>query len=382
MIDAGGVPYDLFAGDVDPARKAPCEPLDAVAQPHHLHRRRPEERPAEHRHRIRVVEDEGVGGVLLHEALAVLVDQEAALAPHPLGDQHPLAGDAGGVELIELHVHQGDPGAQGHGAAVAGVDVGVGVGAEDLAAAAGGEQGRLGLDQQGLPGLDVQDQGPAADALLVPNQVQGEELVEEVGARPQVLLIEGVQDGVARTVRRRAGARRLIAPEVLALTPEGPLVDLAVVQPGEGHARVLQLVDGGNGLPAHELDGVLVPEIVRALDGIEHVPVPVVRQHIGQGRVDPALGGHRVGARREDLGDHGHPHLGGGELQGGVQTGAAGPDDEGVEMTGGYGHGLLPLGIQAMSPAEMIALKAQRPEASKTKATRLRRPSRSPSAWT
>ena len=237
------------------------------------------------------------------------------------------------MELIKLHVHQRHAGTQGHGHAVAGVDVGVGGGAEHLAAAAGGQQGALGLDEQGLAGLDLQDQGAADHALGVLDQVEGEELVEEVGLGAQVLLIEGVEDGVAGAVRRGAGAGGLVAAEVLALATEGPLVDLAVVQAGEGHAAVLQLVDGGDGLAAHELDGVLVTQVVRALDGVEHVPVPVVRQDVGQGGVDATLGGDGVGAGGEDLGDHGHAQLGVGQLDRRVQPGAAGADDEGVKIS-------------------------------------------------
>ena len=42
--------------------------------------------------------------VALHEALAVAVEQDAALAAHAFGDQHARAVDAGRVELPELHV--------------------------------------------------------------------------------------------------------------------------------------------------------------------------------------------------------------------------------------------------------------------------------------
>jgi hypothetical protein len=57
---------------------------------------------------------------------------------------------------------------------------------------------------------------------------------------------------------------------------EGTLVDLAVVGAVEGHAVVLELDDDLVGLAAHELDGVLVAEPVGPLDGVVHVPVPVV----------------------------------------------------------------------------------------------------------
>lgn len=248
-------------------------------------------------------------------------------------DQHALAGDAGRVELEELHVHQRDAGTQGHRGTVAGVDVRVGGRAEDLAPAAGGEQGGLGFDQERLAGLDLEHQRTADHPFGVADQIDGEELVEEVGARADVLLIEGMQDRVTGAVGRRTGARRLIAAEVLALAAEGALVDLAVVQTREGHAGVLELVDRRDGLATHELDGVLVTQIIRALDRVEHVPVPGVRHHVGERGVHPALGGDRVRARRKDLGDDGNAQIRAGQLQRGVQTRAPGTDDECVEMT-------------------------------------------------
>jgi hypothetical protein len=167
---------------------------------------------------------------------------------------------------------------------------------------------------------------------LVPNQIDGEVLIEEVRAGAHVLLVQGVQDGVAGAVRRGAGARRLIAAEVLALPAEGPLVDPPVVDTREGHAGVLQLVHRRDGLAAHVLDGILVAEVVRPFDRVEHVPMPVVRQHVRQRRVDPALRRNRVRAGREDLGDHRHPQVGGGEPQRRVQAGAAGADDQCIEL--------------------------------------------------
>ena len=50
---------------------------------------------------------------------------------------------------------------------------------------------------------------------------------------------------------------------------------------------------------------------------------------VGQSRVDPALGGHRMGAQGMDLGDDGHlePGIGG---QGGAQTGQTSPHDNDI----------------------------------------------------
>ena len=83
-------------------------------------------------------------------------------------------------------------------------------------------------------------------------------------------------------------------------------------------------------LAAHDLDRVLVAQVVRALDGVEGVRLPGVLRV--ERRVDAALGRVRVRAHRVDLGDdaHGCALLRGGE--GGALAGEAGSDDEDVVL--------------------------------------------------
>src|SRR3990170_4205687 len=236
-------------------------------------------------HHVARGEIPGLRRVALHEAFAVAVDQVAALPAHALGDQYPDAGDARGVELHELHVLQRGAGAQRDGHAVAGVDEGVGGGAVDARGAAGGDQRRLGLDNERRAGFDLDRQRPEAIAVSVHEQVHDEELVEEVRARLQVLLVERMQHRVAGAVRRAA----------------------------------------------HVLDRVLVAEVIAALHRVVHVPVPVVRRHVAERGVDAALGGDRVRARGKHLRDHGHVRLGLGELQRRAQPGAADADHQAIE---------------------------------------------------
>ena len=61
----------------------------------------------------------GRGGVPLHEALALGVEEIAALAARALGDEAAGAVDARGVELDKLHVLIGEASARDHGHAVA-----------------------------------------------------------------------------------------------------------------------------------------------------------------------------------------------------------------------------------------------------------------------
>ena len=79
------------------------------------------------------------------------------------------------------------------------------------------------------PGREVDCDNPAT-ATVFHDQVDGEILDVELGIVLQGLLVQGVQHRVAGAVRRGAGARRLLAAEVLALAAEGALVDPAVWQ--------------------------------------------------------------------------------------------------------------------------------------------------------
>jgi hypothetical protein len=100
--------------------------------------------------------------------------------------------------------------------------------------------------------------------------------------RLDVALVHRVQHGVAGAVGRSAGTAHRLLAEVRHVAAERALVDLAVVEAVEGHAVVLEFDDDFVGLAAHELDRVLVAEPVGALDGVVHVPVPVVLLGVAQ----------------------------------------------------------------------------------------------------
>src|SRR5882762_7764761 len=91
-------------------------------------------------------------------------------------------------------------------------------------------------------------------------------------------------------VRRRAGPLRNALAEVSRHATEGALVDAALLGPGKRHTVMLQLDDGRRRFLAHELNRVLVPEPVGALDGVVHVPAPVIFTHVAQRSADAALG--------------------------------------------------------------------------------------------
>ena len=116
---------------------------------------------------------------------------------------------------------------------------------------------------------------------------------------------------------------------VAGVPTEPALVDPALGGAVERQPHLLQVEDRVDGLLGHDLGGVLVDQVVAALDGVEGVPLPVVFLDIGQRGAHAALRRAGVGPGRVELGQHGGagPRAG---LDGGAHTGAAGADDHHV----------------------------------------------------
>ena len=211
------------------------------------------------------------------------------------------------MELHELHVLQRQAGAQHHPAAVAGAGVGRCGGVIAAAIAAGRQHDRLRAEAVDLPVVEAHRHH--ADALLHPvplghDEVEREVLDEEVRVVLEALLVERVEHGVTGAVGRGAGAlHRRAGAHVLHVPAEGPLVDRAVGIAAEGHARVLELIDRCRSLAREIFDRVLVAQPVRPLDGVVHVPGPVVGRIVAERGGNPALRRHGVRAGGEDLGD-------------------------------------------------------------------------------
>ena len=170
----------------------------------------------------------------------------------------------------------------------------------------------------------------AAAGAVLHDQVEGEILDEELGRVLERLAVERVQHGMAGAVGRRAGALRGALAEMGGHAAERALIDLAFLGAREGHAVVLELVDRVRRLAAQIFDGVLVAQPVRPLDGVVHVPAPVVLAHVAERGGDAALGRNGVRAGGEDLGDAGGLQAGLAGAERGAQAGAAGADDHHV----------------------------------------------------
>src|SRR5262249_48427866 len=106
----------------------------------------------------------GPRDVLVHELLAPAVEQDAALAADPLGDQDALdpgrPAHAGGAGLDGLPLLQRGPGGGGQGVAGAGALPGVTVDLVGLAGAAGGQHDGLRLEEDEAAAVAVVAQRP------------------------------------------------------------------------------------------------------------------------------------------------------------------------------------------------------------------------------
>ena len=272
------------------------------------------------------------GRIALHETLAIAVEQDGAFAAAAFGQQHARAGHAGGVELPELHVFQRNAGTCGHAQAVTGVDEGVGRCCKDTACTAGGQQGGLGFEDVQVAGFHFQRRHAHHVAVGVADQVQGHPLHEEVGLGLDVLLVQRVQHGVASAVGCGAGTLHGLFAVVGGVAAKRALVDGAVRVAVERHAEVFELVHHLGCFTAHELDGVLVAQPVRALDGVVEVVVPVVLGHVAQRGRNAALCRHGVAAGGKHLGQRGHIKPCAGEFKRGAHAGAACADDDDVKL--------------------------------------------------
>ena len=141
-------------------------------------------------------------------------------------------------------------------------------------------------------------------AFGITHQVHGQPFHKKAGAGLNVLLVKRVQHGVAGPVSRSTSALHRFFAVVGGVAAKGPLVNRAVRIAVKRHTHVFQVIDHFGGFAAHELDGVLVAQPVRAFDGIVKMVVPVVLVHIAQRGTDTALRRHRMRAGGKYFGEH------------------------------------------------------------------------------
>ncbi|EKD99293.1 MAG: hypothetical protein ACD_23C00033G0002 [uncultured bacterium] len=179
-------------------------------------------------------------------------------------------------------------------------------------------------------------------AIGIANQIQCHPFDKEIGSGLDVLLVQGVQHGMAGTVSCSAGALHRFFTVVAGMTTKRTLVNGAIGIAVKRHAEVFQLINHLGRLTAHELDRILVTQPVRPLDGVVKMVMPVVLGHVAQTGANATLGSNGVRSCREYLGQHGDVQAGIGQLQRSTHASAASTDDDDVKFTllkfGGCSH--------------------------------------------
>src|SRR5690606_18677755 len=127
--------------------------------------------------------------VLLHEALAVPVDQHAAFAAHALGYQDAELEDAGRVELEELHILHRHAAPEHRRRAVTGQAERVARHLPAAAPAAGREHRRLAVENMEIAAVQVDRDDANAHAVIDQN-IDDMELVVKLDAGLDALLVQ------------------------------------------------------------------------------------------------------------------------------------------------------------------------------------------------
>ena len=234
------------------------------------------------------------------------------------------------------------PGAQRHRVAVAGAGVRRGRREVGAAVAAGGENRRLRAKTVDRAVVHLQADEAAHSPFGVADQVDGEILDEELALGLQRLAVERVQHRVAGAVGGGAGALGRALAEFRRHAAERALINLALVGARERHAPMIEFVDGRGRVAAEIFDRVLIAEPVRALDGVVHVPAPIVGPHVAERRGNAALRRHGVRAGREHFGDACDPQSRLRAADARAQARAARADHDDVESVVGDRIGYLP----------------------------------------
>jgi len=150
-------------------------------------------------------------------------------------------------------------------------------------------------------------------------------------------LVQGMQHGVAGAVGERHRYASPVLHRNFESSAERALVDFAIGQASNGMPKCSSSITA-SWPAAHEFDGILITQVIRAFHRVVHVPVPVSSLTLRQGRGNAPLGGNGMGAGREHFGHHRHLEIGVGQLQGGTQASPAAANDQGIKSALGDWH--------------------------------------------
>ena len=164
----------------------------------------------------------GAGRVTFHEALAQTVDQHAAFAAHAFSNQNTHAIDACGMELEEFHILQGHATAKGDCRAIARQRMGVARHRPAASPAARREEAGFAVEDVEFAAAQFNSDDTGAYTINH-DHVDHLKFVEKLDFVLDALLIEGLQDHVARAVGSVASAADQLLAEVAGVAAEAPV---------------------------------------------------------------------------------------------------------------------------------------------------------------
>mmetsp|Transcript_23235 Transcript_23235/g.38497 ORF Transcript_23235/g.38497 Transcript_23235/m.38497 type:complete len:271 (+) Transcript_23235:1361-2173(+) len=177
----------------------------------------------------------------------------------------------------------------------------------------------------------VQRHDTNAFSIIVHHEVHGKVFNEVGGVERKTATIQGVKHGMTGAVCSSTAAVSLRALAVIqTLTTESALVNLAVFSTRERQSKLFKFQNCFRGFTTHVMDSILVAKPIRSLDGIVHVPSPVILAHISERSIDSTLCSNSMGSSGEQLGDAGCFETSFTQAHGCTQTRTSSPDNDSV----------------------------------------------------
>ena len=248
----------------------------------------------------------GTWRIAFHECFALRIAENATFTTCTFSDQATRTVDTSRMELHELHILHRQAGTQYHAATITCTGMCRSTGEIGSTITTGGQHNHMGTETMNRSCRHV-DCNHATAFAIFHDQINSKILNEELSFMLECLLIESVQHGMAGTISRRTGTLCSRACSVLSShAAERALVNLAFFSTRKRQAVMLQFQNCRRGFFTHEFDGVLVTQPVGTLDGVIHVPAPVILPHIAKRSRNSTLCGNRMATGRKYLGHTGN----------------------------------------------------------------------------
>ena len=120
-------------------------------------------------------------------------------------------------------------------------------------------------------------------------------LAVEFHVMPETLIVKGIEHYPSRVIGRVAGPFDGPLTVLPGVASEIPLGDPSFGGAAERDAHMFQLVDCPRRISHHDLDGILITQVIAALDRIEEMPLPLILFLVAEGGGDASLGRPRMG---------------------------------------------------------------------------------------